>query len=296
MRTKYLLGVLGLFLCTFSFISCDKENEEGRKVTDYKEYILTIASKKVPGVLTSAGYSYLTDVYAVKKDQSNDWVSFSNINGFDFEKGYEYKIKITETCFLDYSMGEPAWAEYELLEVISKEKKESEDLPLHFIPEWYYKDKSIPEYKYAIEADNKGIIEEDLKSNPIMPLNYHYLLYRNNDNFMAWIAIKDESNVLEPCLIKSINRSSEDIPDSYKMLPPKGQIVSCMEWTFLDEHGNETNYPSFDVFLSYATKSRSEVQTVNIANLYKDLTEHYKNKYPQAGVKTVVVSYVIPTR
>ena len=47
------------------------------------------------------------------------------------KKEYEYKIKISETTFLDYSMGEPAWTEYELLETISKEKKVSEDLPLH---------------------------------------------------------------------------------------------------------------------------------------------------------------------
>ena len=69
-------------------------------------------------------------------------------------------------------MGEPAWTEYELLETISKEKKVSEDLPLHFIPEWYYEDQFIPEYRFAVEADNKEVIEEDLKANSIMPLNY----------------------------------------------------------------------------------------------------------------------------
>ncbi len=37
------------------------------KVTDYKEYILTVASKKVLGVLASCGNEYLTDVYAVKE-------------------------------------------------------------------------------------------------------------------------------------------------------------------------------------------------------------------------------------
>ena len=43
MKTKYLLGTLMLFLFAFTFISCDKENDEGRKVTGYKEYILTVA-------------------------------------------------------------------------------------------------------------------------------------------------------------------------------------------------------------------------------------------------------------
>lgn len=123
MKTKSFLGILGLFLFVVSFISCDNDDEQGRKITDYKEYILTIASKKVPGVMSSCGNNYLTDVYAVKKEQSNDWVPFGSIKGFDFEKEYEYKIKISETTFLDYSMGEPAWTEYELLETISKEKR-----------------------------------------------------------------------------------------------------------------------------------------------------------------------------
>lgn len=49
MKTKNLLGILLLF--TFTFISCDKEDEEGRKITDYKEYVLTVASEMKPGVI-----------------------------------------------------------------------------------------------------------------------------------------------------------------------------------------------------------------------------------------------------
>lgn len=46
MRIKHLFGILMLFLFTFTFISCDKEDEEGCKVTNYQEYELTVASKK----------------------------------------------------------------------------------------------------------------------------------------------------------------------------------------------------------------------------------------------------------
>lgn len=45
------------------------------------------------------------------------------IDGFEFEKGYEYKIKVSETSYLDHSMGQPAWTEYDLLDVLSKEEK-----------------------------------------------------------------------------------------------------------------------------------------------------------------------------
>ena len=65
MKTKNLLGVLLLF--TFTFISCDKEDEEGRKITDYKEYVLTVASEMKPGVIWSEGSDYLKEVYPVKK-------------------------------------------------------------------------------------------------------------------------------------------------------------------------------------------------------------------------------------
>ena len=113
-----------LFLCTFGLISCDDENEEGRKVTDYKELVLTVASKKVPGILGD-GHSHLTEVYAVKEEPSDEWSAFGYIDGFEFEPGYEYRIRISRTSYLDYSMGQPAWDEQKLLEVISKDKKEA---------------------------------------------------------------------------------------------------------------------------------------------------------------------------
>lgn len=65
------------------------------------------------------------------------------------------------------------------------------------------------------------------------------------------------------------------------------------KWTFSDEQGNETNYLSFDVFMGRSAKSRNVDLTPDVAYLYKDLSEYYKNKYPQAGVRTVVVSYAI---
>ena len=43
MKTQKL-EILILFLCIFGFIGCDNKDEEGEKVTDYKEYSLTIAS------------------------------------------------------------------------------------------------------------------------------------------------------------------------------------------------------------------------------------------------------------
>lgn len=185
-------------------------------------------------------------------------------------------------------MGQPAWTEHELLEVISKEKKASEGLPKHFIPEAFYKDKFLPKYRYAVEADNKEVIEEDLKNNSILPLDYHYFYYAHSEG-PKWLVIKDDTNVLGPGLIKRTNRTQEEFPEVYQILPPDGQVNGFMEWSFLDEEGNETGYPSFDVLIGYSASG----VTPNLFYLYKDLTAHYKSKYPEAGVKAVVVSYAI---
>lgn len=292
MRIKNLFGIQVLFFCAFCFMSCLKEDEEGRKITDYKEYVVTVASEMKPGVIWSEGCDYLKEVYPVKKENAEEWEALGGIGGFEFEEGYEYRIKISEISYLDYGMGQPAWTEHELLEVTSKEKKVSEGLPKHFIPEAFYKDKFLPTYKYAVEADNKEVIEEDLKNNSILPLDYHYFYYGNSEG-PKWLAIKDDTNVLGPGLIKRTNKTQEEFPEVYRILLPEGQVNGFMEWSFLDEEGNETGYPSFDVFLGYSARSREAGVTPNLFYLYKDLTTHYKSKYPEAGVKAVVVSYTI---
>lgn len=292
MKTKNLLEILMWLFFACSLMSCLKEDEEGRIITDYKEYVLTVASEMKPGVIWSEGRDYLKEVYPVKKENAEEWEALGYIDGFEFEKGYEYKIKVSETSYLDHSMGQPAWTEYDLLEIIYKEKKDSEGLPKHFIPEVFYKDKFLPEYRYAVEADNKEVLEEDLRNNSILPLDYHYLYYGNSEG-LKWFAIKNDINAFGPGLIKMTNQTEEELPEVYKILPPEGQVNGFMEWSFLDEDGNETGYPSFDVFVGPAAKSKSVDLTPNIVYLYKDLTEYYKRKYPEAGVKAVVVSYTI---
>ena len=281
-----IFAVVGLTACS--------DDEEDRKVTDYKEFVLTVASKKVPGVLWSDGRNYLSEVYAVKKEQSDEWSAFGSIDGFEFETGYEYQIKISETSYLDDAMGDPAWTERDLLEVISKNKKDSEDLPRHFIPETYYDNVPLPQYRYAVEADNKELIEQDLKDNSLISLDYHYMLYRGEDNFLRWIALQDDDKVLGPYIIQTRNKEPEEMPESYQILPPDAQIVGYGEWTFLDEAEKPIDNLSFDVFMGYATQTKDYLPSPDIIYLYKDLTEYYQTKYPKANVKTVVVSYELP--
>lgn len=127
-----------LLLIVAVFASCSKDDQDEAKITGYKEYSMTIASQKLQGVV-GIGVYVLQDVYAVKKEASTKWEPFIGIQGFDYESGFEYVIKISETNYLDYRRGDPAWSEYKLIEVSSKEKKNSEGLPEHFIPDWYAK-------------------------------------------------------------------------------------------------------------------------------------------------------------
>ena len=137
-KQNYFTILLVAILTIAGLTACNDNDEEGRKITGYKEYTLTVASVKLPGVLTSSGSNVLADVYAVKNEQSTDWEAHGRIGKFEYEEGYEYQIRISETSCLDYNMGDPAWTEYELLKVISKERKVSENLPPHFIPDWYF--------------------------------------------------------------------------------------------------------------------------------------------------------------
>ena len=85
------------------------------------------------------------------------------------------------------------------------------------------------------------------------------------------------------------------MPESYKILPPDAQIVGYGEWIFLDEAETPIDNLSFDVFMGYEAKTKSISHARNIVYLYKDLTEYYKTKYPEANVETVVISYILST-
>ena len=85
MKTQKI-EILILFLCIFGFIGCDNKDEEGEKVTNYKEYTLTIASKKIPGVCRSDRFNYLSDVYAVKKENDRNGKALDSLVDLSLKK------------------------------------------------------------------------------------------------------------------------------------------------------------------------------------------------------------------
>ena len=163
------------------------------------------------------------------------------------------------------------------LKYASERLKNTEDIVLNAIN----KNASVLLYASDRLKDDKEFMLKAVKVNAMA------LLHASKN-------LKDDKNTLGPYIIKSENKDPEKLPESYKLLSPEGNVEGFIGgWSFLDEEGNETSYPSFDVFVGHSAKSKSFNLAPNTVYLYKDFTEHYKNKYPEAGVKTVVVSYTV---
>ncbi len=291
---SHFLKIQIIFIVSLLIVACTEDNEEGKKVTDYREYTLTVASVKLPGVLTSCGSNVLADVYAVKNDQSTDWEALGSIGKFEYEEGYEYQIRISETSYLDYSMGDPAWTEYSLLEVISKQSKDSENLPPHFIPNWYFEQRCPyinPEFAYAIEADQKEEIENDLKTDATYKFGglRYYVCLATRD----WFLLDADMHIVNQGFLINRGKEPTEFPESYKLLPPESKVAGYREFNFVTGDDMEESVMQYDVFISAQNRSRDVApQNVEIW-LYKDLTAYYQNKYPAANVNAVVIRYEV---
>lgn len=296
MKTKdFLRMLLMAFLVVAGLTACSDDNKEGRKITDYKEYTLTVASVKLPGVVTSCGNNVFTDVYAVKNEQSTEWEAQGSIGNFEYEEGYEYQIRISETSYLDYSMGEPAWTEYDLLEVIAKERKDSENLPPHFIPNWYFEQYCPyinPEFAYAIEADQKENIENDLKTNATYKFEglRYYIPFSGADK---WFLLDDDMHTVGQGILIRRSKEPTEFPETYKLLMPEEQVLGYGQFDFATTTAPDEPFMQYDVFICRQALSKSVAQQSMDIWLYKDLTAYYQSKYPETNMKAVVIRYIV---
>ena len=296
MKTREFLGMMLMaFLIVAGLTACSEDNEEGRKITDYKEYMLTVASVKLPGVVTSDGSNLFTDVYAVKKEQSTEWEALGSISHFEYEEGYEYQVRISETSYLDYRMGEPAWTEYKLLEVISKEHKNSENLPPHFIPNWYFEERCPyinPEFTYAIEADQKEDIENDLKTDVAYKFGglRYYIPFSGADR---WFLLDEDMHTVEHGILIKRSKEPTEFPETYKLLTLEEQVLAYGQYDFVTTTAPDKPIMQYDVFICRQALTKSVAQQRFDIWLYKDLTAYYQRKYPKANVKAVVIRYIV---
>jgi hypothetical protein len=138
----------------------------------------------------------------------------------------------------------------------------------------------ISEIYHGIDADEVEPIKADLaeyrlirKGTLFLPDGNNHFIIRDPDNNET-----DRGNVkLDPNVIED--------KDCYSLVPlPKLQIIVRFQWVFTSEV-NSTRLV-YDVF-AYR-KRDSFKDDVDHLYFYEDLTQHYQDKYPNAGVRGVV--------
>ena len=297
MRLRSIIRTISVSLTTAIIVSCNINGEpEGRQVTDYQEYEVTVASEKIPGVYTSCGNNILTDVYAVRYAGEDDWKMLASIEGFEYESGYEYILRISRTDYLDYSMGEPAWTEYALIEEVSKEVKESENVPDNFIPEWFFEQHcaNLDDYAYKVEAEHPAAVEDDIESDPAFSFNGGRCCIAG---LGKWFLLDRDGNVGKWGQLKRVSMNADEMPEIYRIFPPDdpGSIRGYGRLEFIEQGDNDNSLMQFDIFFAPSARSKADQPIPHSFRLwlYKDLTEEYKKKYPEAGVEAVVIRYCV---
>ncbi|MCD8186874.1 MAG: DUF4377 domain-containing protein [Rikenellaceae bacterium] len=118
---NFILTVI--FIFSLSALGCTQEDSD-------KIFTVTVASsvqeRENENESTSVPF-----VYYVKFEDSMDWEMFPHyIGGFEYEEGYEYRIKMKQTRLKNPAQDQDP-LEYTLLEILTKTQKDSEGLPLH---------------------------------------------------------------------------------------------------------------------------------------------------------------------
>ena len=297
MRLRSVIRTISVSLTTAIIVSCSINGEpEGRRVTDYQEYEVTVASEKVLGVYTSCGNKILTDVYAVRYAGEDGWKMLASIEGFEYESGYEYILRISRTDYLDYSLGEPAWTEYALIEEISKEAKASENVPDNFIPELFFEQHcaDLDDFAYKVEAEHPETIATDIKNDPAFSFNGGKLCMVG---LGQWLLLDSDNNVEKWGQLKRVSMSADEMPGIYRIFPPEdaGSIRGYGRLEFMELGDDDNSLMQFDIFFAPSARSKADQPIPHSFRLwlYKDLTEEYQKKYPEAGVEAVVIRYCV---
>lgn len=116
MNKSILKSHLVLFILIMS-ISCEKNSIEEQET-------LIVASRQIDCIGVAPQKCYL-----IKRVDEENWsFLYSSIYGLTYEEGFEYKISVLKTKIAN-PMQDASSIEYELIEIISKIRKESENLP-----------------------------------------------------------------------------------------------------------------------------------------------------------------------
>lgn len=151
---RNLLGMLLLFLCPLSLMSCS-DDESKDHVSTTRMYV-----SSETGTYRPWGVDYAVECMLVKESGEAAYksLSFSDISGFTYERGYQYQLLVEKTILAN-PPADGSNVRYRLIEVEQKQeqvKSESTELTEEQIT---YKE-NCPYTLYKID-DNKITIDSD---------------------------------------------------------------------------------------------------------------------------------------
>ena len=142
----------------------------------------------------------------------------------------------------------------------------------------------VMDIQYAVDAEVKEAIEADIKVNMPFPIGSQFNFSVPEDSVI--IKNSDYREILKGTYsTESMSITNPDIPESYKLLPPNNQIIAIRRYNMVFENSKYV-YDQILVKSNPLTYSSFTIPTTPW--FYEDLTEYYKAKYPNAGVKGVV--------
>lgn len=121
MKIKLLLYPFAFTFLTLAMMACDNDDDKDHH---NKEMILTVASE----TFLFDGNEGFTPYWA-KVEGESEWQNFDGIKDFTHEEGYECVLKIWREKWHDGEIMDAGIYRYKLLQILSKEKKDTENFP-----------------------------------------------------------------------------------------------------------------------------------------------------------------------
>ena len=148
----------------------------------------------------------------------------------------------------------------------------------------------IVEILYLVDAGVKDVIEADLLENTPFTIGSSFIFSTNSDAAVV-INDPDDKQILSGTHTSQIINNIDDIPEVYKTFPPDNQILGGMQRIYMVFGENSIVFDKFTVKGLYSTYS-SVIVSPHHFFFYEDLTDYYKDKYPEAEVKGVARAYI----
>lgn len=261
-----------LFIASLFMTACSNENEP----QDNTSIILISVDSHTDDMMFLGGN---VECLRVKEENATEWNKHYGINGFNYEKGYKYLLKVEKTLLVNPPQ-DSYNVKYRLIEIISK-KFDGFNITI----------------QYAIDADDVEAVESCLSSYLDALSHSFYLLYDGkisgtNGNIIELIDNEGNSRYRYGVEMRQL----EEIEEKYTCILPQGQIQCAGDW-ILHETIDDAGVDDFFVILERVSgfPVRSDQPLYVRPWLYKDKTEYYQKLCPNAGVRSVIIVQTLCT-